>query len=307
MAWASAAIEGPLESGAISLYFTLKPGRRADLEVVATALLEWLEAARSAAREIDPAANIRIELIDADEGSLRLNTILQWAEAQLERIDAGGGQYPRLKKLAIALAIFVPTTGIPTYLKYFGATPTIELKDQDRKLIEENNRLLNELIGRAQKNPDVGIRKQNFFKTIERDPSITGAGISEGSKIEPIVMIPSDQFAENGGLWAIAPAVSEADERTVHPVLDVTLVSATLLPTPRPWRFRPDGLPEFNAVMRDEAFLSALDADHVKERLRTGIRMTLRLAVKEIRVGDSWITKPRARRSVVEVISPKVG
>jgi hypothetical protein len=290
----------------ISLYFTLKPGEKADLEVIATAALEWLESARAAAREIEPSAQIHVELVDADESSLRLNTILDWVENQLEKVDKGGGRYPRLKKLAIALAIFVPTTGVETYKHYFGLQQEVLLKEEDRKLIEEHSRLLHELIERTQKNPDVSVRRQKFFKAQERDPSITGAGVSEGATIAPIVMIPSDQFAEKSGLWATVETDPEPDERTMYPVVDVTLVSATLLPIPRPWRFRPDGLPEFNATMRDEHFLSALEANHVKERLRTGIRMTLRLAVKEVRVGGVWVAKPRGRRSVVEVIAPKV-
>lgn len=302
----TAVMAGPPIGDAISLYFTLKPGKKADLEVIATAALEWLESARAAAREIEPNAQIRVELVSADDASLRLNTVLDWVESQLERIDSGGGRYPRLRKLAIALAIFVPTTGLQTFQHYFSAPQAVNLSKEDRKLIEEHSRMLQQLIDRTQKNPEVAVRRQKFFNTLERDPSITAAGITEGPKVAPILMIPSDQFAENGGLWAIAATEAEADERTIYPVVDVTLVSATLLPIPRPWRFRPDGLPEFNATMRDEQFLAALDADHVKERLRTGIRMTLRLEVKEVRVGSAWVIKPRGRRSVVEVIAPKV-
>jgi hypothetical protein len=101
MAWVSTAVAGPPTGEAISLYFTLKAGEKADLEVIATAALEWLESARAAAREIEPSAQIRVELVDADESSLRLNTVLDWVESQLEKVDKGGGSYPRLKKLAI--------------------------------------------------------------------------------------------------------------------------------------------------------------------------------------------------------------
>lgn len=58
--------------------------------------------------------------------------------------------------------------------------------------------------------------------------------------------------------------------------------------------------------MRDAHFLAALEANHVKESLRVGIPMTLRLEAKEVRVGSVWVAKPRGRRSVVEVIAPKV-
>jgi hypothetical protein len=103
--------------GSISLYFTLKPGEKADLEVVATAALEWLESARAAAREIEPNAQISVELVDADESSLRLNTILDFIESQLDKIEKGGSHHPRLRRLAIALAIFIPTTGYTSLRK----------------------------------------------------------------------------------------------------------------------------------------------------------------------------------------------
>jgi hypothetical protein len=304
MAFVSTAVIGAPTSETISLYFTLKPDETADLEVIATAALEWLEAVRAAAQEIAPNAQIRVGLVDAEESSLRLNAILDFIEGQLERVDRGSSQYPRLRKLAVALAIFAPTTGAQTYSYYFAPQQQVALTESDRHLIEENNQMLRELIGRAQKNPAVGARRQKFFKTLERDPSITGAGISEGRKDAPIVLIPSDQFAEKSGLWALTEA--KPNERTVYPIVDVTLVSPTLLPVPRSWKFQPDGLPEFTATMKDARFLAALESDHVKERLRTGIRMTLRLEVKESRVGEVWIVKRRGR-SVVEVIEPKVG
>ena len=119
----------------------------------------------------------------------------------------------------------------------------------------------------------------------------------------PLILIPNDQFAEMGGLWALAE--DEPTEHTIYPVVDVTLISPVLLPFPRSWRFQPDGLPEFNATMRDKRFLAALEHAHVRESLRTGIRMTLRLEVKEKNVSGVWTVKRRGR-SVAEVISPKV-
>ncbi|MBW7950166.1 MAG: hypothetical protein H3C55_12555 [Pseudorhodoplanes sp.] len=293
-----------MSDGGISLYFTLKEGEKADLEVVAIAALEWLAAARAAAAEIEPGAQIRVELIDADESSLRLNAILGWLEGQLERIEEGSGQYPRLRKLAIALAIFVVVTGVETAIDYFDGPPTAALSEEDRQFLQENRRLLNELLERTRKNPEVEVRRQKFFRTLERDQSITGAGISEGPEAAPLVLIPSNQFAERGGLWALA--TEEPDERTVYPIIDVTLIAPVLLPVPRSWVFQPiDGLPEFRATMRDKRFLAALEHAHVRESLRTGIPMTLRLQIKEKYVSGVWMVKRRGR-SVAEVISPKV-
>ncbi|MGE8940761.1 hypothetical protein ACO2I3_02500 [Leptospira interrogans] len=120
----------------LTLYFGLKKGEKADLEIVAAAALHWVGALRAAAREIDPTAEIRVELVDAVESSLRLNTILDWAESTLERIEVGSGKYPRLKRLAIALAVFLPTVGHPTYEFYFG-NDVAALTQEDRRRLDQ--------------------------------------------------------------------------------------------------------------------------------------------------------------------------
>ncbi len=295
-----------MSDGAVSLYFKLKDGEKADLEVVATALLQWLDGARAAAREIDPNAQIRIEIVDADEASLSINGILEWVEGQLKRVEKGGSKYPRVRKLAIALALFVGTTAAQTYISaYFGPQPEVSLKASDRELLEREHKLLQQLLDQINKNPEIEVKRQKFFKTLQRDPSITAAGVKENPKTEPIVLVPSSQFAEKAGLWKVQD--DEPTEREIYPVVDVTLVAPTLLPEPRSWKFQPDdGLPAFSATMRDKKFLAALAEQQVKEQLRIGIRMTLRLRVKEKRLGDVWVVKPRGR-FVAEVISPKIG
>jgi hypothetical protein len=285
-----------LSDGEISLYFGLQEGQKADLEVVALAALEWVAAMRAAALELDPGAQIRIEFVDAVEGSLRLNAIFDWLEKQLEQIQVGSGRYSRLRKLAIALAIFVPVSGYPTYDFYFG--------DKTVSLSEEDRHWLNELLERTKENPEVKVRKQKFFKTLERDKSITSTGIAEHKNDQPIILLPADQFAEYGGLWAVVEG-DDRKERTTYPVVDVVLIAPVLLPVPRSWRFQPPGLPEFSATMDDKRFLAALLQDHVREHLRVGIPMTLRLAVKETKKDGVWQQRTGGR-SVIEVISPNV-
>jgi hypothetical protein len=286
----------PLRAGSVSLYFGLEKGQRADLEIVAIAALEWVESARAAAREIDPTAEIRIELINAAESSLRFNVVLDWIETQLARIDEGSGQYWRIRRLAVALAIFVPTVGYPTFEFYFG--------DKAAQFSEEDRHALHEILDTLKKNPDVVTHRQNFFKTVESDKSITGAGISEGHSDPPVILVPRNQFPEQSGVWQLLGSDDERD-RTTFPLVDVTLVSPALVPTPRSWTFQPPGLPEFTATMRDRHFLAALEHNHVRERLRVGIAMKLRLEVKEKKVDGFWKLK-RGGRSVIEVISPKV-
>lgn len=66
-----------MEDGVISLHSGLREKENADLEVVAEATLYWVEALKAAAREITPDAEIKIELVDAVEGSLKLNVVLE--------------------------------------------------------------------------------------------------------------------------------------------------------------------------------------------------------------------------------------
>lgn len=118
----------------------------------------------------------------------------------------------------------------------------------------------------------------------------------------PSVLVPDTEFAERGGLWA---PQEEPKDRTLHPVLDVILVRPTLSQRPRAWTFQIEGLPEFSATMKDRHFLSALATAHVRESLRTGIPMKIRMEIKEQYVDGEWRVK-RGGRSVIEVLSPKI-
>lgn len=279
---------------ALSLHFDLRKGDHANLEVVATASLKWVEALRASARHISPDAEIRIELVDAQVGSLRLNTLLQWAEDGLESLQVGS-KYPRLKALALSLIVFVPFEVIPTLDFYFGDQPEISLSKEDRERLDA---LLNEL----KANPEVKEKKEAFYRTVEKDPAITAVGVAQGPTDPPIILVPSSEFAVRGGLWALT---EDQQERTTYPVVDVTLIRPSLTAAKRAWTFKTEVSNEFNATMRDERFLRALQRGAVQEKLRIGVLMKLRLKVEEHKVGGVWMLK-RGGRSVVEVIDPKI-
>ncbi|MEQ8733943.1 MAG: hypothetical protein RIC29_03400 [Rhodospirillaceae bacterium] len=281
------------DGNSISLYFDLKPGEKADLEIVAEAALKWAETVKLAARLIEPNAKIRIELLDAEPGSLRLNTVLDWLEEQLERIETGSGRHRRLRNLAIALAAFVASA---TATELIFGNETLQLEDADRQLLQE----LLEKIGEA---PEVQDNTRRFYRVLERDSSITAIGVSESRKDPPLILVPSDQFPERGGLFALQ---EDEDERVIYSTLEVTLVSPVLLNTPRAWTFRMEGLPEFTAIMGDANFLAALDDAHVHESLRNGITMKIKLEIKEQKVRGEWKVKSKGRK-VLKVISPEIG
>jgi len=283
----------------LSLYFQLRADEKADLEVVAKAALRWVATLRAAASTIDPNAKIRVELVDAAEGSLRLNTILDWVEAQLASIQEGSGKHPRLRALALALAAFVVTSTAQNVIDHLVddlmGEPTMSLNAEDRALLEE-------MLENIRKNPEVESESRGFFQSLEADPSISGVGVAPDRLSPPIAIVPSTEFAERGGLWSLE---EEGEERTLYRDLDVELIAPQLVPKKRAWTFKPEGLDEFTATMKDEKFLKALEQDHIRERLRTGIKMKIRLKIEEKKVGGAWTLK-HGGRSVVEVLAPKV-
>jgi len=279
----------------ITLYFGLKKGENADLEVVAAAAIEWVAGMRAAAQEIDPSASISVGIVDAEEGSLKLHATLDWAEKQASRIIRGESKYPTLRSLLIAFAIFVPTTGIPTLDYYFGDDPVLRLEDEDRKLFEN-------LLEKLQENEELGHHRRQFFKKLERDPSITEVGVAEGRDKPVRATVPANQFAERSGLWVLE---EQEDERTTRTEIDVTLIGPILVSSQRSWKFYADGFGEFSAIMTDQRFLNALEHDDIKEHLRTGIRMRVVVKLEEEKVAGAW--KPKRRgRTVERVIEPRI-
>lgn len=286
-----------MQEEALGLYFKLKPGEKADLEIISSAAIAWVETLRATARAIDPDAEIRVELVDADESSLIFNTLVEWleknVEQRLDRLAVGGQKLPRTRKLALALAIFVITTGIPTYLEYFDSS---EFTDEDRATMKHIQEKLD---------ADVAVQtaKRKFYRTLEREPSIVGVGIKEAPKGDPIFIVPSAVFSEAGGLWVLEE--EGVQQQISQPVLEVTLVKPALVHTPRSWTFKPDGLPEFDAVMRDAKVLRAIQEKRFPADFGEGVRMTVRLEVNEVFVDGQW-KLVRGGRSVMRVISPKI-
>ena len=205
-----------------------------------------------------------------------------------------------MRALALALAIFVATSTADKVIdnlveELMVGDPTMSLNEGDRALLEE-------LLESIKKNPEVESEGRGFFRSLEGDPSIAGVGVAPNRLSPPIAIVPSTEFAERGGLWALE---DEEEERTIYRELDVELISPQLVPRKRAWTFKPEGLDEFTATMKDEKFLKALEQDHVRERLRTGIKMKIRLKIEEKKVGGVWTLK-HGGRSVVQVLAPKV-
>ena len=282
----------------ISIYFGLERGRSANLEVVAEASIAWVSAIREMALIVDPSLDVTVEIVDGDQGSLWLNTLTA-IESKLERIEAGGLKWPRLWALAKGLAFIVIATPLQigaedVFRAVASDNPEVvaRLSPEDRReLIQDFKKALREDVARPQ--------KQQFFKSAEKDTSIKAIGVSELRRHPPALLVRREEFVRYATLGTVEEAVDNVRKRTE--MWDVTLISPVLENAERSWRFLRPGMPELGAVMRDKAFLRAIEHGGLHVELRKGIQMEIEIQFRERLEEGVWMT---LERSVLKVIRP---
>lgn len=298
------------EANTLSLYFGLHEGRKADLEVVSRAAIEWVNSVRHASNMIAPNLDIRVEFVNAHESSLSINTVLEWSKAQagkgveksvaildkgeslLERLEAS--KYPNLKKLAIALAIFLAVDFKGTIDDWFGRQDEIQLSQEDRDL-------LNQAIDTIEQSNELKNSNRQFFNILSKDPAIKSVGVCRAPQEKPIFSVPSSQFAERGGLWELQ---TEPQERYSDRVADVVLEMPNLSPKDLKWRFMDIATGDtFTAKMRDQLFIQSIEDGDIQESLRSNIQMQVVIRFKEQLINEVWETIP----STIEVTSVTLG
>lgn len=273
----------------LSLYFGLHEGRKAELEVVSRAAIEWANSVRHAAQMVAPSADIRIEFIGAHESSLSLNTVLDWGEGQLEKIS-----HPRLLAVAVGIALFLVIDAGPASEYWFGGPDQLNLNEEDRAL-------LNDLMGEIAKSEELKKANRRFFHVVSNDSAISSVGICEAPRADPVLSVPSSQFGERSGLWEI----EEVDNtRPSERISDVILETADLTDQDRKWRFRDiaTGKP-FTAKVRDQQFVKSLADGEVNENLRMGIKMQIHIKFTERFEDGEWKSLP----STMEVVKVSLG
>lgn len=279
----------------ISLRFGLAEGRTADLEIISAAAIAWVETLRAAAQAVDPDSDVRVELVTVDHSSAIYNVVGDWFKRNIDpisdRLATGYERTPKGRRLLLALAIFTITTAYPTYLAYFGDG----FDDEDRALLKR-------IEEQTAKSAAVETAREKFYRTLERERAITSVDLREKPTSPPIVVVQSGEFPTEGGLFSVQDA--DAQERVTQAVLEVVLVKPALVHKPRAWTFKPDGLGEFDAVMKDAKVLQAIQDKGFPAEMKEGIRMTIRIEAREIMIDGQWKLK-RGGRSVMRVITPK--
>lgn len=291
--------EEPLDlSEAISLYLDLKPDEAVDLEVAASMAIQWSKAAKAAARAIEPEYDYRITLIAAKPGSSKWLAAIERSPANQAaiRVKRGWEKVPVILRWSIALVVVIPTTAVPTW----------EYWVSDASFSDTQVNQIDNAVKKAIIDSDVQTHKKSMYRDAQKDSNIeaVGGGVPIGQDWRPARLVPSNQFAEADGLFEVQ---EEQKERKLSRTLDVILVSPDLENAYKTWVFKQEGIPgHIRAIMKDDAFLAALENRAVQEDFRTEIPMTIRLETTERRVDGKWKVK-RKGRIVVEVISPVAG
>lgn len=295
------------DEGMLAFYLATEPGELPDLEVAASAAIQWAKGLKAAAIAHDPTAEYRVRLVAARPGSsnwiakleeLRETVERSPANQAAERIKSGWQKVPLIVRAGIGLAVVIPLTAKPTIDYWFGSdgfteTQKREMEDIYRRVVDE---------------PNVKAHRRAIYKEAPRDRKITGigTGIPTGDDWKPKNILPSNRFAEADGLFE-PEAAKEERERTIPQTLDVILVTPRLENARRAWSFRQEGIPgTFNAEMTDGKFLEALDRPGgIRETIRANIPMKIEMEIDQEKVAGEWKVKRRGRR-IVKVISPGV-
>lgn len=284
----------------VSIYFGLEKGEKADLETVAQAALAWSSAFRQLVRTVEPGLTVEIRIVDGDDGSLWLNTLLSFIESQLEQIARGSDRYPRLKALARGLAIIVVATPLAvTSENIFNAL--IEEEPEIGQLSPEAEQQLKDVFERVIEERIAEAERVKFAKVVSSDSRITSVGVAADSLGPPPILVAREKLADYVNRERSENIAEDTRQRVS--MLEVLLVSPVLEEAERSWKFREPGMPEFGAVMRDKGFLAAIGRREVHEELRFGIPMTIELEIKERLEGEAWMP---AERNVLRVVKPEV-
>lgn len=270
------------------LEFRLAPGANIDAVVAARALIAWSEAIKEAARIVDPAGTVSVDLISAEAACLRFSTVLNFVEQEvLGRASDSLDPYPRIKQF-LALNILV----LPGMV--LGGFIGDHFKHDDPQIAEKQQRVA--------ESPLVQKHVEEFYKEVQIDPSIERVIVRESRDGPAIISIDRSEFAERSGLWA-AQEDDQFDERQGGGTWNVVVTHPVSIAKPLSWGFMHDGFP-FKAKMTDTRFLSAIRTGTLPIAIQEGVMMEVRVSYQERQEGQLWLPVPGTYR-IDEVISPK--
>lgn len=252
------------------------------------ALIAWADAVQLASQIIDPAHPIAVELIGTETACIRLHAVLRFLEERLTKADSTLAPYPKLRA-ALALNVFslpgmilggAAGAGLFELGKYLVSSPSASVQAAAE---DATNRL--------QASPSVRHSVNQFYRTVDAAPTVTGIRIYEQNPEYPLIVVPRELFPFYSGLWT----VQEMDEarRPRQDVWDVIVTHPVIIGRPRVWRFKRDGAP-FKAKLADPFFLAAIRERTLPMQVAEGTLMRVRVEWFEDLISGEWVADPRS-------------
>ena len=175
----------------VTLYVGLKPGEKADFEVVGLAAAAFAEAVKEISYILDPGLDIRLEFDSGTEGSLKLKAIVKTLKSQEGRRAA---LITLVSTVGMMLVADLRGYGTGKLLDQFlGADQRQQLSDDDVKRIAKAVVDIKE--GRVAKEP-----VRQMFKQLERDANIESVGAITKPDAKPIDPVPRSEFPARAAL-----------------------------------------------------------------------------------------------------------
>jgi hypothetical protein len=280
----------------ISLYFDVPKGQHADLEVVARATIEWIEAIRDLASVVAPGLEYEIEFVESEEGSLWLSNLIK-AVKEGDRKALASIVGAVVLFFAMGPALHLQEDAGDEFWKRLGHEDDVKISEDDKREIVAN-------VVKAIEQTQVVDRRRQFIRQVERDPRIGGVGVGlRPSPAGPIANIPREMFPAYGAGESVVKPLPKKDTE-VRENVRVKIIRASLKEgdiKPR-WRFS-EGDPEWSADIEDEEFVAALNADQTGLHLAVGQVMIVDVAIDRRLIDDAW---QEDNRRIVRVKDPHI-
>lgn len=281
------------QSAPLTLFLELEPNKSVNLESAARIALAWNDLIVEVFAIIDPSIDVRVELLDAVEGSLGLRSIVRAMGRVAE-------QHPWLAGAisGVLSAFFLKPVDDLSEMFWRHVYEAIgEAFNEDPESPERKK--LAEQAAIAQR-PNVAARqKGELFAQLERDPVICAAGMSPSHTWKPPMLVPRADFAMRSSAKSIQQETIE--RRTVTKRISVILLTAKLEPKKLTWRFADEDGEPFSAKMNDADFIQRLGSHHTGIELRIGLDMEIELEMKQDLIGGVWMD---TAKTVTKVFRP---
>jgi hypothetical protein len=283
---------GTILEDTVTLYLGLKPGEKADFEVVGLSAAAFAEAVKEIAFILDLGTEISLEFDSGTEGSLKLKAIVKSFET------------PESRRAAIISIIATVGLMLVNDLRGYGVGKLLDrflTSEQRQELSDDDVDRIARAVADIHKGKIAKAPVQRMYRQLERDAKIESVGAITKQGDKPIDPVPRSEFPARAGL---APAVQTSPRNRLTPSTErLTLVSPVLLHAHRVWRFfSPFG--EFSYLMEDEKFLNDLLTGKRRLAMKEGIQITADIITIEIFEGDIWVPKQRHIMKVRRVHQP---